>query len=171
MWLDSSENRARYRSLLAALFTLALTLSSFSPAQADEMDLRVREVARSLQCPVCQSVNVADSTSELAADMRAVIRKKLEAGESREQIIAYFVERYGESVLTDPPKRGASLVIWLVPLFGIGVGGALIYFLVRSWRQGNPEATPVAVAPEASPGDLKRYEERVRRELEEMERS
>lgn len=161
----------RILSLHAVLFALALMLGSFGVAQADELDLQVREIARSLQCPVCQSVSVADSTSELAADMRAVIRKKLEAGESREQIIAYFVERYGESVLTDPPKRGASLVIWLVPLFGIMVGGALAFFLVKSWRQAPPAATSVAVTPEIPTRDLARYEERVRREFEEMERA
>ncbi|MBI2942275.1 MAG: cytochrome c-type biogenesis protein CcmH [Chloroflexi bacterium] len=149
--------------LLTALLVLGLVL--VDRARADDLEREAREIARSLQCPVCQSVSVADSSSELAAQMRALIRKKLEAGEPREQIVAYFVERYGDSVLTEPPKRGGTLAFWLVPIAGVLAGLVILGALLRGWR-ANP--APGGVEPAGvnarTAEVLRRYEERVRRE-------
>ena len=88
------------------------------PTAPRNLDDEALEIGAMLRCPICQNVSVAFSPSQLAVQMRGVIRQKLEAGETREQIIQYFVDRYGESILLEPPKRAqrAGLVIAFVDL-------------------------------------------------------
>lgn len=136
---------------------MALLLAA--PALADDLDVRARQVARGLQCPVCQGESVADSQSQLAQEMRALIRKKLEQGETPEQITRYFAERYGESILSAPPKQGATLAVWLMPGAALVVGGAVLWLTLRQWRR----AAPLPVAPPPLAPD---QEERLRRRLE-----
>lgn len=88
-----------------------------------------------LQCPVCEGETVADSPSGLAADMRAVIRTKLVAGESDRQILDAFVASYGDGILSEPPKRGISLGVWIGPLVGVAFGAVLLGVLLRAWRR------------------------------------
>ncbi len=65
--------------------------------------------------------------------MRALIREKLAAGESPDQIIAYFVSRYGEWILLEPPRRGLGWIVWIAPLGVLVLGGALaVRFLRRT---------------------------------------
>jgi cytochrome c-type biogenesis protein CcmH len=104
-------------------------------AHADALDEGVRRVALQLQCPVCEGETVADSPSGLAADMRSVIRAKLAAGESDQQILDEFVASYGDSILTEPPKRGISLGVWVGPVIGLVVGASVLTLLLRAWRR------------------------------------
>lgn len=67
--------------------------------------------------------------------MRALIRAKLQAGESSDQITAYFVAKYGEWILLEPPRRGILWLVWLAPVIALGAGAALAYaFLRRAMR-------------------------------------
>jgi len=107
-------------------------------AHADALDDAVRRVALQLQCPVCEGESVADSPSGLAGDMRAVIRTKLSAGESDQQILEEFVASYGDSILTEPPKRGISLGVWVGPVIGVTLGALLVGMLLKTWRRTSP---------------------------------
>ena len=100
--------------ILAWVALLALMVLAPVAAHADSLDDGVRRIALQLQCPVCEGETVADSPSGLAADMRAVIRTKLAAGESDQQILAEFVASYGDGILTEPPKR----------VYGQGIGSS-----------------------------------------------
>jgi cytochrome c-type biogenesis protein CcmH len=104
-------------------------------AHADALDDGVRRVALQLQCPVCEGETVADSPSGLAADMRGVIRTKLAAGEPDKQILDEFVASYGDGILTEPPKRGISLGVWVGPIIGVALGAVLVLALLRTWRR------------------------------------
>jgi cytochrome c-type biogenesis protein CcmH len=114
-------------------------------AHADPLDDGVRRVALQLQCPVCEGQNAADSPSGLAGDMRAVIRVRLAAGESDQQILDSFVASYGDSILTEPPKRGIALGVWLGPTIALALGGLALGLLLRTWRR-TPGARPVSLA-------------------------
>jgi cytochrome c-type biogenesis protein CcmH len=94
-------------------------------------DDRVHEIAAGLRCPVCQNLSVADSPSRLAGEMRAEIADKLAAGQTPEQIRAFFVDRYGEWVLLAPTKEGLNLLPWAVPIVGVLAGAAVWFLLVR----------------------------------------
>lgn len=132
------------------------------PTQADSaLDAQVRAVAASLRCPVCQGLSIQDSPSELAQEMRNLIRERLLAGESPDQIRAYFVSRYGEWVLLEPEARGFNLAVWTVPLAALLGGIALVIWVVHRWTRRAEEA---AVTP-LSEDELAR----VRRELERFE--
>jgi len=129
---------------LAAALGLLVMLTLPVTGHADALDDGVRRVAMQLQCPVCEGENAADSPSGLAADMRAVIRTRLAAGAGDQQILDEFVASYGDSILTEPPKRGISLGVWLGPIIGVMVGAVLLGLLVRSWRR-TPSAGSGAV--------------------------
>lgn len=141
--------RGGWAARLARACLLAmLLLNALGPvlAHAEPIDDEVRRIARQLRCPICESVSVADSPSELAAQMRAVIRKKLEAGESEQAILDYFVQAYGDSVLLEPPRRGLGWAIWLGPLVALMVGAGLLAWLLRIWLR--PRETANGLAPE-----------------------
>jgi cytochrome c-type biogenesis protein CcmH len=127
------------RGLLVFCMLLVLLISAVARvAHADPLDDEARRIGKQLQCPVCSGAAVSDSPSELAGQMRSVIRAKLEAGESEEQIIAYFVERYGDSVLIEPPRRGIGLAVWIAPIGVLAAGAFLLWRILRAWLRPGP---------------------------------
>ncbi|HEX3246531.1 MAG TPA: cytochrome c-type biogenesis protein [Chloroflexota bacterium] len=124
-----------FRALIFFSFFWLMGATVLNIASADDLDTQVRSVAKRLQCPICESVSVADSPSELAGQMRALIRTKLEQGESSDEIVAYFVERYGETVLVEPPRHGVGLLVWLGPFGALMVGALALAFWLRSGRR------------------------------------
>lgn len=116
----------------AFLVGLAMVTVAATVVGAEDIDMRAQAIAARLRCPVCQNESVADSPSELSSQMRVLIREKLAHGESEDQIIAYFVAKYGEWILLEPPRRGVLWVIWVVPVVALVVGlAAAARFLGR----------------------------------------
>ncbi|MBV8087887.1 MAG: cytochrome c-type biogenesis protein CcmH [Chloroflexi bacterium] len=136
-----------------ALVLLALLLASPAFAQSytsnvssQNIDDEALAIENQLQCPICENVTVAYSTSTLAGQMRQVVHDKLAQGETRDQIIQYFVDRYGEAILTQPPKHGLNLVVWLLPaagiLLGLGAVGGVLYSRRPSPSRSSPGELP-----------------------------
>lgn len=159
--------------MLLAVIALCSLLGGV--ALADGLDDESRRIAKQLQCPVCEGVSVADSPSELAGQMRGVIRRKLEQGEGEREIVGYFMERYGDGVLVEPPRRGLALAVWLGPLAVLLGGAILLASLLRSWsRIGRAAGTTLVngAAARADVGTVHRgprsdtASERARHELE-----
>jgi len=125
------------------------------PVSVDEQ--QVYAVAAELRCVVCQNLSVADSPSEMAGQMRAIVRERLAAGESPAQVRQYFVDRYGDWILLAPPRRGFTLLVWIVPYVGALLGLALVAVLVTRWTRRRPAPPPPVDAA---------MSERIRRELE-----
>jgi len=153
-------------AITAALLVLVAGLTLASTTNADEMDTEVRAVAKRLQCPICESVSVADSPSELAGQMRSVIRTKLEQGESSDQIVAYFVDRYGETVLVEPPRHGVGLLVWLGPIAVLLIGGLTLALWFRRPRLKAIESNRIGPSQASRPTDWRLNA--AQRELEEM---
>jgi len=151
----------RSTAWLASLVLLVVMGLAVGIVYADSIDDRARRIGQEIQCPVCQGLSVADSPSQLAGQMRGIIRTKLEAGEDRDAILTYFVERYGESVLLAPPRSGLAIIIWLVPYVG-GLGAlALVFWIIHHRRS-------TASKPERSDPSLDAYLEEVDRAAETM---
>lgn len=148
------------RGLARVLATLMLLAGAAGAVPVDETT--VHDVAAQLRCVVCQSLSVADSPSETANQMRGIIRERLAAGESPEQIRAYFVEKYGDWILLSPPKSGFTLLVWVLPFVGLGIGLVLVAVLVRRWSRAPRAAVPAQLDPAVR--------ERIRREMSEMEK-
>lgn len=123
-------------------------------AQTADLDRQTRDIGTALRCPVCENLSVADSPSPLAGEMRAVIRRKLAAGESRDTILRYFVTRYGEGILLDPPQQGFSLLVWGGAFVAVVGGAALLVARVRGalTRLPVPEL-PATLAAAPDPSD------------------
>lgn len=153
-------------SLRGLVTGLVLLLTLTGGAQAQDQELEARSIARELQCPVCESLSVADSPAPLAVQMREVIRARLAAGDSREDILNYFAERYGDSVLLAPPKSGFTMVAWLAPYVGLAAGAAFLVWAVRRGRAPGVQATPGAGDAAEPPVD--RYLPEVDRSLERL---
>jgi len=117
-----------------AVMAFLLVRSGGSPSTtgpASSLDQRMIRIADQLQCPICEGQSVAFSNSQLAAEMRRTIEEKLQAGESEEAIIQYFVDRYGIVILREPPRQGLTAWLWLTPVAGIGLAILLLIWRLR----------------------------------------
>jgi cytochrome c-type biogenesis protein CcmH len=127
------------------------------PTSQTEIDERTDALADILRCPVCQGMSVADSREEASVAMKERIREMVAAGYTDEQIIDYFVDRYGESIVLLPDER--HWMVWLLPLLALIGGGGLI--LARSRSIGAPEV------PTVKPAGDDPYREQILAELAE----
>lgn len=108
--------------LLLALLTLSTGLyANEAPPQDEAFENQVRLLADKLRCPTCQSMSVKDSEAGLSNNMKAMIREMLLQGKSESEILDFFVARYGEWILREPPKSGFNLLLWFLP------GGILVF--------------------------------------------
>lgn len=163
----------RRPSFAIALIILALvvglwTVTAIRAAQPQSLDQRTYEVASQLQCPVCNGESVADASTQVAAEMRDVIRHKLSQGESEQQVLQYFHDNYGDTILENPPKQGFTMIIWAGPVVGLLLGLFLLRSAATHWRAMAPAR--VALAGDAGDAaltddDLHRYRSLLRREL------
>jgi cytochrome c-type biogenesis protein CcmH len=135
--------------MAAALLVLAATGGADREARGAPVgDEQVQAIASQLRCVVCQNLSVADSPSEMAHQMRDLIRERLQVGDRPEDVVAYFVQRYGEWVLLAPPARGLNLVLWLAPFGAVAGGLVVVLTLARRWRR---PAAPTASDPASAP--------------------
>lgn len=88
---------------------------------------RAHELAERLRCPVCQGESIADSPASMAREMRALVEEQVEAGRSDAEVLAFFRARYGDWVLLDPPVRGSTLLVWVLPVAAFAVGVAAVF--------------------------------------------
>lgn len=129
-------------------FALILLLAGPAYAvQPDEvlpdaaLEARARSLSHGLRCLVCQNESIDDSDADLARDLRLLVRERLVAGDSDDQVLAYIVARYGEFVLLRPVVGGANLILWLAgPVMLLG-GLGLAY---ASLRKRRPDAAPLS---------------------------
>jgi len=156
------------RFVAVALVALAASALPAAARSATVSEDQVRAIGTELRCVVCQNLSVSDSPSETANQMRAIIRERLVAGDTPEQVKAYFVEKYGLWILLAPPREGFNLLVWVVPFAGLGLGLVLVAVVIRRWtRRGAAGAGRPAAS--ASPLD-EAMRERIRRELAEPDR-
>jgi cytochrome c-type biogenesis protein CcmH len=124
----------RPRTAWGSAATLAVLLLA-TAVRAQSLDDRVYAVSRQLMCPVCAGQTVAESDAAVAREMRAIIRQKLLAGESQDQILWYFVAQFGDGVLAEPPRRGLSVVLYLGPLLALTLGLVIAAVFIRRWTR------------------------------------
>jgi len=156
--------------LLALLAVIAATWSFMilAAARNETLDQRVHNVASQLKCPVCQGESVADSPSTISQQMRAVIRQQLQSGKSEQEVIQYFVDRYGEQIVWSPPWQGFTLLAWLVPIALLLFGAFLLFTVLRSWRAApvtRPTSDDNAELADIDAADLERYRAQIEDEL------
>lgn len=154
---------ARVRASLGVLAATLLLAAVAAEAQQPATHLgeeAVYTIASQLRCVVCQNLSVADSPSEMAQQMRATIRDRLAAGETPDQVVQYFVERYGEWILLAPRRRGFTLLVWLLPPLALLAGLGVVAVRLRKWTRRAAARRTDGPAIDAA------MRERIRHELE-----
>ena len=149
----------------AAGVLLALLACVATPAAAAPPDeATVQAIAAQLRCVVCQNLSVADSPSETANQMRGIIRQRLADGETAEQVVAYFVDKYGLWILLAPPRQGFNLLVWIAPFAGLAVGLLVVGAVILRWRRR------ARLAPASPPAVDEAMRGRIAREMAELDR-
>jgi cytochrome c-type biogenesis protein CcmH len=96
------------------------------------LEARAIDISRNLRCVVCQSQSIDDSDAPLARDMRLIVRERLVAGDTNEQVYDYLVQRYGDYVLLKPPVQPNTVLLWAAPALAFAVAGLGAWvFLMR----------------------------------------
>ena len=146
--------------IIVPLILLFSTLPSDSMAgtvEEEEIDLQVREIAKTLRCAVCQNESIWESQAPLAQQMRDLVKERLLKGESPDQIRAYFLSRYGDYILLAPQKSGLNWLLWAGPFVLLAGGGLFLYRTLSRWV-----AQAAAVTQEAPPP----IDDRLRKRIE-----
>ncbi len=130
--------------MVAAVLVLAAGVAWAARPQPISAADRVDRVAAELRCPVCQGLSVADSPSETARSMRALVAQRVAEGRTNDEIRAEFVRSYGDWILLSPPLLSPSGLVWLAPLLAIAFGTWL------AWRRAR---APVPVPADISPAE------------------
>ena len=125
------------RSLLAIVVSLSvlLLLSGVASAADEPLSPEALSIANALNCPVCTGESVRDSSSQLAHDIRELIQHQLDQGMTRQQIMDYFVNAYGITILRQPPKHGFSLALWWIPIAALLAGAAILLGFLTQRRR------------------------------------
>lgn len=125
----------------AASLTREAAPSVQSTADTPELEAKVREVTAKLRCPTCRALSILDSPSGMAQEMENLVREQLRAGKTTDEVLAYFVDRYGEWILLEPKAEGFNWTVWLLPIFLLLGGAVFVWVTARRWvRQGQARA-------------------------------
>ncbi len=162
----------RFKHFGTAVFLLLGLFLLVTPAAAQDVpvtDDDVNAVAKDLFCPVCESTPLDVCPTQACADWRDLIRQQLSEGYTPQEVQEYFARQYGSGVLANPPKRGFSLVLWLLPVVAIVVGGVFFSRYLNALRAsaaGDHEELATAVPdPPIQPLSQDDYKTRLEDEL------
>jgi len=150
---------------------MALTWSSVALAQdapptpLPVTDDQVNALARDMYCPVCENTPLDVCPTKACAEWRELIRDKLADGWSEQQIRAYFVDRFGDRVLAEPPPRGLNWLIYIMPPLAFLAGAYILFRAFKSWTAPASEPVVKDADSEADKSDpyLDRLEEELRK--------
>ena len=158
------------RSAFACLLALVLISTPLSPQDAGEtdvaadtagltdpataaLDAEAARIAAMLRCPVCRGQSVLESNSNIAQEMQAVVREKLDEGLTEQEILDYFVGSYGDWIILRPRAIGLNLLVYVLPVVALALGGVWLVTRMRKWSSNGSEAP-------ATTSDLKDEDER-----------
>lgn len=129
------------RLLISAMWLVATAALAVEPDEqlADAaLEARAREISRDIRCVVCQSENIDDSAAPLARDLRLLVRERLVAGDTDEEVVDFLVARYGDYVLLKPRVKTSTVLLWGAPLIAAAAGAASIWVVIRVAKEQAP---------------------------------
>jgi cytochrome c-type biogenesis protein CcmH len=123
--------------VIAALVIVALVRNGVDSGPARTTDERVRAIAETMKCPVCRSQSVADSDVAAARAIRTEIGKRVDEGESDDQIRDAIADTYGEDIQLTPERSGFAGLVWILPVVALVVAFAGLAAAFARWRRGS----------------------------------
>lgn len=128
--------------VLGPVLVVALAVGSRTPREHPTPEQRVDRLSRQLRCPTCESQSVADSRAPASDAIREEVRRRVHAGQSDHEIVAFMVSRYGDDIKLKPDAKGVTGVVWALPVAVAACALAGLGLAFRRWRVGPPsEAT------------------------------
>jgi cytochrome c-type biogenesis protein CcmH len=124
-------------AVLVVVVAVALVIGTRSDGEPATVAARVESIASELRCPTCRGQSAAESDAAAARAVRAEVRRRVEAGQTRAEIVSYFVSRYGKDIVLRPESRGIAALVWVLPVAALVVALAWLVVAFRRWR---PEA-------------------------------
>ena len=129
-------------SLLLAVPALAVEPSEMLDDPV--LEQRARDLSAVIRCVVCQNESIDSSNAEIAHELRVLVRERLVAGDSDQEVLDYLVARYGDFVLLRPPVTPATYALWFGPLLLLLLAGiGVVVFLKRRRPEAAPAAAPL----------------------------
>jgi len=125
--------------VVVLLLALGISVQPVSAVNPDEMlddpklEERARDLSEGLRCLVCQNQSIDKSNADMAKDLRVLVRERIKAGDSDDEVLDYVTDRYGAFVLLKPPFSAGTLMLWALPfvVMAIGIGASLMYLRSR----------------------------------------
>jgi cytochrome c-type biogenesis protein CcmH len=145
---------ARTVVVICSLFLTQLAARAVQPDEVmtdTKLEARARALSAELRCMVCQNESIDESSADLARDLRLLIRERLKAGDSDDQIHAFLVSRYGDFILLKPPLKLETWLLWSAPFLILLVGGSIVLLA----RQRQPMPAPAENLTDAERAKLK----------------
>jgi cytochrome c-type biogenesis protein CcmH len=147
------------RTLFAALALVWLALPAFAVSPSEmlsdpTLEARARTISAGLRCLVCQNESIDDSDADLAHEIRVLVRERLKAGDTDDQVRQYLVDRYGEFVLLKPVFAWHTAVLWVAAPTILVIGG-LVLFIVSRKRRVSAESAVLTAEEQAALDELK----------------
>jgi cytochrome c-type biogenesis protein CcmH len=147
--------RGQWAAALLALLVVSLAIVPALAVQPDEMladrklEARARIISEELRCLVCQNQSIDDSDAQLAHDLRVLVRDRLKAGDTNDEVRDFIVARYGDFVLLKPPFKPETLLLWAAPALVLALGGLGIWISLRR-RRALVRPTPLSAEEQAA---------------------
>ncbi len=142
--------RTLLASLIFAVGTACLAPGPARAVQADEvltdpaLEARARDISAGLRCLVCQNQSIDDSNAPLAKDLRLLVRERLKAGDSNNEVVDFIVARYGEFVLLKPRLSRGTLLLWFATPAVLAAAMVLIFLGYRRRRAASEALAPLS---------------------------
>jgi cytochrome c-type biogenesis protein CcmH len=148
------------RLLLALLTLMMLALPAVAVDPSEVLDnpaleARARAISAQLRCLVCQNQSIDDSNADLAREIRVIVRERLVAGDTDEEVMQYLVDRYGEFVLLQPVVAPHTVLLWSAAPMVLIIGGTAIVLAARRRRQP-AESAPLTAEEQSALDELQR---------------
>ncbi|MBN19286.1 MAG: hypothetical protein CL758_07440 [Chloroflexi bacterium] len=115
--------------IVGYIFIYLLSCSNYAE---DSLTNRIVDLNKNIMCPVCPGETIDQSQNILAVQMRNIVQEKVDQGWSDEQIRNFFIERYGASVISTPPKSGIDLFVWILPPVVLTITIVGLYFFLKN---------------------------------------
>jgi cytochrome c-type biogenesis protein CcmH len=149
--------------LVAAVLSVGTAAAQDTPPGRPVTDDEVNQIAKQLYCPVCENIPLDVCPTQACVEWRELIRDLLAEGRDEAYIKAYFVNRFGDRVLSTPPARGLNWLVYIIPPLAILAGAFILFRGFKAWKSAAPPLPAQGPTPGADDEYVRRLEEELKK--------